>query len=307
MTEPKEARVSSNPLSDSMVPLTMKLGADMLDDIERVRIANENRLRQLVRVGFDKDGGERGLEMLPPGITVGEEDKVVDLVLGAARTHLEAEQKRIALGHGVRWVKPPAGWNFFVWQICIILIPMVKANEDATKNLQKMIQEHPLHPWISGQKGLGDKQTGRLLAVIGDPYWNDLHDRPRLVSELWSYCGFAVTDAGLAPSRTRGLKINWSMDARMRCRMIAESCLKSGGPYRAVYDRTKEFYAEAVHKLPCPRCGPAGSPAKPGSPLSKNHAHSRALRAISKQVLRDLWIESRRLHEAAAKQREAAA
>lgn len=38
----------------------LALSADVLDDLERVRIANENRLRQLMRTSADADGEQRG-------------------------------------------------------------------------------------------------------------------------------------------------------------------------------------------------------------------------------------------------------
>jgi len=63
-----------------------------------------------------------------------------------------------------------------------------------------------------------------------------------------------------------------------------------------VYDTTRAKYADVIHNASCVRCGPAGKPALVGSPLSDGHKHARALRAIAKEVLRDLWIEARRLH-----------
>jgi hypothetical protein len=202
--------------------------------------------------------------------------------------------------------------------------------KDATKHLEKVMRRHPLHPWVKAQKGLGDKQVARLLAAIGDPYWNTLYDRPRTVSELWAYCGYHVLPvsqlgcdahgvtagrdqagggdtsqrfseaqairAGVAPRRQRGQKSNWSETARKRTWLIATSIVKAGGPYRDVYDATKMKYAEATHHAACVRCGPAGKPAEAGSPLSKAHIHARGLRAISKAVLKGIWIEARRIH-----------
>lgn len=185
------------------------------------------------------------------------------------------------------------------------------AVKQATKNLEKRMRLHPLGPWVKAQRGLGDKQTARLLASIGDPYWNDLHNRPRTVSELWAYCGFHVLHpggqvrpetqvalaAGVAPKRQRGQKSNWNEDARKRAWLIAASVIKAGGPYREIYDATKAKYADAVHNAPCVRCGPAGKPAQAGTPLSKGHIDGRGRRAICKAVLKKLWIESKRLHE----------
>lgn len=158
------------------------------------------------------------------------------------------------------------------------------------------LRTHPLHPWIKAQVGLGDKQMARLLASIQDPYWNNLHDRPRTVGELWAFCGMHVV-AGSAPRRARGQAGNWSAQARMRIWNIAGSCVKQRrSPYRLTYDSGRARYADATHSAPCVRCGPTGHPAPEGSALSDGHKHARAMRLVMKAVLRDLWLESRRIH-----------
>lgn len=204
-----------------------------------------------------------------------------------------------------------------------------------TKALAKQLKTHPLHPWIKAQCGLGDKQVARLLASVRDPYWNDLYDRPRTVSELWAFCGLHVLpashvrsdtqkaiasgfacgggdtdqartdtqrgDVGVAPARKRGQKSNWNNEARTRIYVIAESCMKKRqSPYRAVYDAGREKYAAAAHQVPCAQCGKKGQPAQPGSELRDGHKHARAMRLVMKAVLRDLWIESRRFYLAPA-------
>jgi hypothetical protein len=68
-------------------------------------------------------------------------------------------------------------------------------------------------------------------------------------------------------------------------------------PYREVYDATRVKYADAVHTTPCARCGPKNKPAPVGTPLTAGHQHARAIRAMSKEILRDLWRESSRLHD----------
>ena len=101
--------------------------------------------------------------------------------------------------------------------------------------------------------------------------------------------------------------LNWSEDARKRAWLIATSCIKTKGHYRDIYDATRAKYAEAVHNADCVRCGPAGKPALAGSPLSLGHQHARGLRAIAKELLRDLWIESKRIHELQAQGGQVAA
>lgn len=228
----------------------LALSADIVDDLERVRVANENRLRQLTRAETDKDGEERGF--------------------GLPEEHPD------------------------VVRLQALVDSLIKAEASAVSNLEKRMAVHPLGPWGKRTKGVGAKQAARLLAAIGDPYWNTLHNRPRLVSELWSFCGYG--DAA-AQVRRRGVQTNWSPAAKMRAYLVSVSCLKvASSPDRAVYDEARAKYADAVHEQECKRCGPAGKPAQPGSPLSAGHQHMRAIRAMSKELLTDLWREARALH-----------
>jgi hypothetical protein len=279
---PPESTACAPVLADPL----LALAADVLDDLERVRIANENRLRQLTRDETDIDGEERGF-----GLTLDHPD---------------------------------------VRRLAALVEALTKAEHDAELQLNRLMRKHPLGPWVKQARGVGEKQGARLLAAIGDPYWNDLHDRPRTVSELWAYCGYhvlragqrsldaqsssagsgptggnpdqAMTDAqadgvGVAAGRARGQKANWSADAKMRAHLVAVSIVKAGGQYREVYDEARAKYADSLHPADCRRCGPAGNPALAGTPRSAGHQHAMALRLVAKAVLRDLWREAKRLHE----------
>ncbi|GGF38803.1 hypothetical protein GCM10007298_38130 [Williamsia phyllosphaerae] len=275
--------------------------ADVLDDLEKVRIANANRVRVLTKTEADDDGEMRGF--------------------GLTADHPEVKK------------------------LIMTVEAMGAAEHDAILNLQRALRKHPFNAFQKRYRGLGEKQFARLIATIGDPYWNDLHERPRTVSELWAYTGFhvvkssgshyalgahksnaagststpAATDpvnrqrssaAGVAPKRQRGQQSNWSEDARKRAWVIAASLIKGGrmvddkrGPqdpiadhYRVVYDEAKRKYAGSLHPAVCVRCGPAGKPAQVGSPRSDAHVHAMALRLVSKTLLKDLWLEARDLY-----------
>lgn len=264
----------------------LALAADVLDDTERTKIANENRLRQLTRSAVDSDGEERGF--------------------GLDESHPD------------------------VANLAALVELLGKVEHQAVLQLQRKMRKHPLGPWIKAQKGVGDKQAARLLAVIGDPYWNDLHNRPRTVSELWAYCGLHVlpvsqgqpeahhsraggdsSSAGgdlgqdpdatqsqfaqVAARRQKGQKANWSTLAKTRAYLISESMLRAGN--REVYDKRKAATEGRLHASPCVRCGPKGKPALAGSPWSDGHRHADALRIQSKELLKGLWREAKRLHE----------
>lgn len=268
-------RHEPRPLHGSIAAAELRILADSLDDLEKLRIATDNRIRALAQVY---------------GIT---DDDATPEVL-----------RLRALADGI-----------------------TKLEHSAELDLCRAVRHHPLAGWVKRTIGIGEKQGARLIAAIGDPYWNTLHDRPRTVSELWAWCGYKVvpvgqgngnaqkstadghtnasqtgpanhsTPAGVAQARRRGERANWSAEAKMRAFLVAESCVKQAkSPYRPVYDATRLKHAEAVHASDCRRCGPAGKPAQAGSPLSPGHQHARALRAVAKEVLKDLWREARALH-----------
>lgn len=265
---PGRVKAASSPNAAPLSPelpayVGLKFAAQILDDLENVRIANANRLRQLTRNEPDEDGDVRGFGLPENNPTV--------ITLTAMVDALE------------------------------------KLEKDATKEVERLMKRHPLGPWMKAQTGIGFKQGARLLAAIGDPYMRPRleredgtveESRPRLVSELWAYSGYSVIN-GESQRRRRGQPSNWSDDARKRAYLISASCVKQrpGTPWRDLYDQSRAKYADSVHATDCVRCGPAGRPAKAGTPLSAGHQHARALRIMSKELLKQMWLESKRLHE----------
>lgn len=281
---PPQSPMNREPgLSDPVLGLL----AAVVDDLENVRIANENRYGHLTGTDIDKDGVRRGL-----------------------RLSADPSSDR---------------YDPSVQQLRDLITSIEAAEKQAIRNLEKSMQRHPLEPWRTRpeNKGIGAKQLARLLAAIGDPYWNDTHNRPALVSELISYCGFAPVDVGttsqghqgtqstpasgpdtpvrIAASRMRYRKANWNAEARKRAWLVAKSIetVGKGGRYRALYDDYRAVHDSDLHRTPCVRCGPSGHPAPVGSPLNKGHQQGRALRFVAKEVLKDLWREAKRLHEQA--------
>lgn len=277
------ANVGSQSILSTLADPTLALAADVLDDLERTRIANENRLRQLTRDETDSDGEERGF--------------------GLDESHPD------------------------VARLAAIVESLAEIEHQATLNLARVMRAHPLGAWVKAQKGVGEKQAARLLAAIGDPYWNYLHDRPRTVSELWAYCGLHTLPAGqaardtqngpaggdqaggdsdhapldtptravqVAAKRRKGERANWSSAAKMRAWNIAGSMLKAGN--RDIYDKRKAATEGRVHAVACVRCGPSGKPAQPGTPWSDAHRHADALRIVSKELLKELWRAARDIH-----------
>jgi hypothetical protein len=261
----------------------LAIAADVVDDTERTKIANQNRLRQLTRSVSDSDGETRGF--------------------GLDESHPD------------------------VARLAALVEMLEKVEHQAVLNLQRAMRNHPLGPWVKTQHGIGEKQFARLLAKIGDPYFNTLHDRPRTVSELWAYCGLHTIDvpvsqsfrdtqtqsaggdldtaggdqktldthsSSVAARRIKGQKANWSTEAKSRAYLISEKMLQCGN--RDIYDQRKAATENRTHHTPCTRCGPSGHPAQAGTPWNPGHRHADALRIQAKEMLKNLWVEARRLH-----------
>jgi hypothetical protein len=295
------ARDASTPNVGALLadPL-LALAADILDDLEKVRIANENRYRQLTRSDTDSDGETRGfgLDQAHPDVA-----RLAALVamLAAAEHQAALNLGRLMRAHPLGpWVKNAAG-----------------VGEKQGARLIAAIGDPYIRPEIERADGIVEPS------------------RPRTVGELWAFCGYHVIrtpassqpnrdaqmgfaaggpdshpghsrldtqeiNAGVAPKRRKGQHANWSPTAKMRAYLVAEKCMQTGKatstPYRQVYDTARTHYAQATHQVPCERCGPKGKPAQPGSPLSDGHKHARALRKVAKEILKDLWREARRIH-----------
>lgn len=237
------------------------LAAEAVNDAEQVRIAAENRMRIMTR---------------DPGIE--DKDGKTGRGFGLPEDHPAVQQQQLVVKR------------------------LKEVEEVAIYSLELLMERHPLANFMHQTQGLGPKGLGRLLGAIGDPYWNELHDRPAIVQELWALCGLHVwiddqTGIGIAPHRQRGEQMNWSQEAKKRAFLCIDPMIKNRSkPYRGIYDATKEKYADAVHKAKCVRCGPSGKPAEVGTPLNAGHIHARAIRKTMKELLKDLWIESRELH-----------
>jgi hypothetical protein len=246
----------------------LELIAAVVDDFEELREATVNRLSALTRSGPDADGEERGLGL-------DESDKDVALLIEFKAKMLELENVAI-------------------------------------RRLQLKMRAHPLHPWLEAQRGVGEKQGARLLAAIGNPYWNTVTNKPRTVGQLWSYCGLApvpvdhdgvrlpytaIGEPGFAhpgnpcadpdckaawvtKRMRRGQKVDWSPTAKMRAYLIAVQVMKMRHPYyREVYDK-RRARTELTHP-----------------DWTALHSHNDALHVTAKEILKDMWRESKRLHE----------
>lgn len=164
-----------------------------------------------------------------------------------------------------------------------------------------------IRDWQKGARGIGEHMLARLLGHLGDPavaspwewvekapkghtcterckkregkQWHLVAGEPfsRSLRQLWAYCGH-----GEAMKRRKGMTQDEALamgnpKLKMLVHLMAESCVKSGGPYREVYDVAKAYYLAERPEWSTPKA-PSG------------HAHNAALRKVGKEILRDLWV-----------------
>lgn len=279
---------------------TLILASETLDDLEATRIANENRLRSLRDV-YGLTGSRQEAELAG----------LVDGIRSLEKT-AELSLKRALRRH------PLSPWVF----------ETIGVGEKQGARLLAVIGDPYMRPEIIRADGTTEparpRRVSELWAYCGfhvihtDQEWLD-NPQSRSVGADLTPSGGDIDHyrrenhtcfVGVAPARARGQQANWSMTARSRTWLIASKCIMFDGmpnkngvrrlgrsPYRDVYDAGREKYANAVHPTPCRRCGPAGRPALTDSPLSDAHKHARALRLVSKAILKDLWLRARYHHE----------
>ena len=147
------------------------------------------------------------------------------------------------------------------------------------KRLRKLAHELPFWSWVAEIKGFGDLNLAGLVGEAGElaSYRNP--------SRLWKRMGLAVisgerqrrkTDAAAAEAH------GYNPRRRTVAYLLGDTLIKAGdgNRYRPVYAERRARTAETHPDW------------------TKAHSHNDAARVMVKRVLRDLWIESRRLSDA---------
>jgi hypothetical protein len=321
----------------------LTIAAEQIFDLEKARIAAENRYRALTRSEADADGEVRGygldaesvevrrLAALIEGLSALEHQADLNLCR-LMRAHPLGEWQKRTLGVGEKQLARLLGvigdpyWNARddrprtvsqLWAYCgLHVLPAGQSQHDSQSVLADRDQLPTDHDGIAAHVALvggdqhragghrggethGSSAAGPAQTTPARPDTETSSSSPgSAASPNPDQCDGdpLVAFVGVAARRRKGSRANWSTAAKTRAYLIAESCIKQArSPYRAVYDEGRTKYADAVHTVDCAQCK-----AKPGEPLKLGHQHARAMRLASKAVLRDLWVEAKRLHEGEA-------
>lgn len=281
------------PTAASLLDPALALAADVLDDIERVRTANENRLRQMTRSVEDSDGELRGFgydESHPDVARLAAIVEMLKKVEHDATLQLQRQLRRHPLGV---WVKSTKGVGEKQGARLLAAIgdPYINSAKNAPRTVSALWAYCGLHV-VPGQTATaahsmnagdgGDSGQGESANHLGS--------------------------AGVAPKRRRGERANWSTKAKTKAYLIAESCLKQLSPHcRTSHegdgDQTLNAGPAVRHLHGC-NCSPyrvtyderRAHTAVSRPDWTHGHSHNDALRVVSKEILKDLWRAARDWH-----------
>lgn len=290
-------------------PTTIAMQATVLEDIEGIRKANGNRYGKLTGMTPegkewkpDKDGQQRsfGLSEDNPHVvkflSIYTEIRKVE---NQAVRDLENAMKRHPIGP---WVDSQKGLGY--------------------KQVGRLLGAVG-DPYWRPELVYTDEE-GNVLNVVAEG--------PRSVTSLWAYCGLHVlpvdpdadnetmvepvdgqtgdhtthdnhgpTVSGRAARRQKGVKANWSTDAKTRAYLCATSCLKQIVKPCIAFDHNGVWVPQHVETCTCSPYRVKYDVRRAHTSLTHpewtdGHRHNDALRVSSKEILKHLWVEARRLH-----------
>jgi hypothetical protein len=233
--------------------------ADVLDDLERVRIANENRLRTLTRT--DEWG-----KAAPAHMVKGMEWQIQQFRQAEAAAEL-ALKREVRMSPLAVYVQDEASKGVGEKGLGRLVKetgnPTWNYKHDRPRQLRELYAYCGLHvvageaPRLrKGQKPNWSTEARKRLYVIAD----------------------SVVKAGVR--KLEGVDDSEGYDLEHR-----EPVSRLGG----IYLDARRRYADSTHQVECIRCGPSGTPAQVGTPLNPGHQHARGLRIVMKTVLRDIF------------------
>lgn len=162
---------------------------------------------------------------------------------------------------------------------CAWLLAARQHPADGRKALEKRLtvlaKATPLWPWAEGVRGLGALSLAKVYGECGDP------GAYRSEAALWKRAGLAVIDGGRQRlvGGDAALAHGYSPERRSTFFVVADCLLKAqgkgeaAGPYRRIYDDRKALERPRVE--------------------SDGHAHNRAMRFMTKRLLRDAFRVAR--------------
>lgn len=155
--------------------------------------------------------------------------------------------------------------------------PLEQQRKSYERQLEKLGKQVPIYPFTESIKGFGALALAKTVGECGD-----LSAYPS-VAGVWKRAGLAVIN-GWRQRRVTGeaaLEHGYSPERRSVFWNIADPLLKAqgkdenAGPYRKIYDKRKAYELTRVE--------------------TAGHAHNRAMRYMTKELLKDLTLAWRQV------------
>lgn len=171
--------------------------------------------------------------------------------------------------------------------------------EQTRKNMVNLGSIAPIWDWVTNIKGLGASGlSAQLIAQI------DNIEKFDTVASLWRFAGFAVFE-GKAEKNQKGEKGHFNRRLKGICFNIGQQFIYQQTPgYVDIYYAEKERQRALTPDILCKQCSNgtvvlwADCQSKKSHTQAMTDAHidNRARRKMIKALLRDLWVEWRRLN-----------
>ena len=265
---------------------TIRTLGRLLDDLERVRIMNSNRIGALQR-----SYGEPLPHLLEIANPLTQAEHLAELELVRAwRRHPLAPWAKHVKGLGEKSVArliaeigDPSIGSRGHWEVSTTS-PETNGSHSSNDDQSVDASEDEKEP-------TGKAPRNRTWVI--DEYFD------RTVSQLWAYCGVGDPARNRIPRDAIQAEIlkRGKPRAKKQMYLIATGLLKSGirdgspiTPWGEEYVAARQKYEDRIHDRDCPPCH-----AKPGDPWKPGHQHMAALRKVEKELLKEMWKEARRL------------
>jgi len=238
-------------------------------DMQEIRIATKNRIRDVIRKKVD------GV----PFDAV--EEKKEEKTYGKKYT----DKELLELWEKLKNEKKISQKEFDYVMECWTL---AKESEKVERKYEKAMltfvsNEDVYTKFLEKIRGIGAVLSANLIKEFGDC---SQYDTP---AKLWAHCGQSVI-GGVAPRKVKGQTISYNPRLRTLVWKISDCLLKSNkGIYRQIYDTTKQDYAGRKYKKGELEAKYGKPYKKSDTKLSKGHAHNIALRKMRKIFLANYW------------------
>lgn len=268
---------------------TIRTLGRLLDDLERVRIMNSNRIGAL-----ERSFGESLPHLMEIQEPISRAEHLAELELVRTwRKHPLAPWAKDVRGLGEKSVArliaeigDPSVGSIGHWETS-------KNGTTPIADIQTDDAPFGIEEAMPEADNQTDDASSKARVWVIDDFYN------RSVSQLWSYCGVGDPARSRIPKNAvqAELLARGKPRAKKQLYLIATGLLKSGVRSKEpvtywgdLYMRMRQKYAERIHDAACAPChAKAGDPWKPG------HQHMAALRKLEKELLKDMWREARRL------------